>query len=1034
MDGYSSTIRLTRTLFAAAILGGICYGYVSLSSRWLDVDRHQRKRPAPTEPPEDKPIADRSILKHFPQNSWVWDAKKNFRDKGQYLFLNEVNETVLPKTGQNDTAGVAVDLEPIALLWKSEDPDEQPIIATANSARLNLSKQFSFDNSSNGSAAGRIVSGWLTGNVTIEGPKGLRIAGREFFIDETSMKLRSRHPVDFLLDGHSGRAYGGIEIDLERKSGQHKGLTSISNMRFVRLNGMVTCKLTFGGERRNQPTTRLEIDSPSGCVFDLRNNTGVFRGKLGGSNYKETDVLVKRMTDGKPDAMWCPLLTVEFHPTINPATGQPKGSGLRLGRVIATGSSNGIVRYESPQHGIAAKMMQLDYENGARRLDMYGSIQHRNTSAQTEHSQLSRKTNQLVRIIQSGNILRVPHVRVVHGTDRGVERIECHGVGSITPIGNVAKSKTNDHQSATLSAAARWNRQLTVQRAVNGQTHAIFLDGGATVKLPEQQMAMTARQIELTIFTPTNSEETTRSPADDKFSLNMTNAKPEKLIAQGNVNIRSPQASGELKEQLTVYFHKNDAVAQNNISVISRSKELPPSTQDDLALRDVLDDEDEGHSTFFAKEMTAHVILPEDQDSKQKWSQVRLSGNVVVEHEGTTPDERYRASGNTFKAKNGLGNQADIQLFGSPGNPATISSMMGNTEGLRIDLHQAEGLAEINGSGRLRLIIDQSFDGSPLPSPVPVDIYWDDRMEVRGKQAHFIGGIRIVADGVRYRATDIPIHNTEILTPELKVFFQNALNLTGAKTYPAQVNSSGSPELERIQCVGRTRIHQESFTDGQMDGLLDAEMVDLAIWPNRGDFSAIGDGWVESTSVNTSSKNLQPEIGLRVEANAATEINKLPFTRVKVKFIERMRGNLHRREAHLRHRVKIAFAPVHNLDEKLDLELIPAEKMPPDSRTLQAEAIDIIAIPGTVGESFSITAVGNATLESLEISGDADRITYDRSKSQIVLTGEAGRLVNGRHQPIGSNQVNVLNGPWYQYNLETGQLTSQNTFLNIEKR
>jgi hypothetical protein len=175
-------------------------------------------------------------------------------------------------------------------------------------------------------------------------------------------------------------------------------------------------------------------------------------------------------------------------------------------------------------------------------------------------------------------------------------------------------------------------------------------------------------------------------------------------------------------------------------------------------------------------------------------------------------------------------------------------------------------------------------------------------------------------------------------------------------------------------------------------------------------------------------------MGLRVEANAATEINKLPFTRVKVKFIERMRGNLHRREAHLRHRVKIAFAPVHNLDEKLDLELIPAEKMPPDSRTLQAEAVDIIAIPGTDGESFSITAVGNATLESLEISGDADRITYDRSKSQIVLTGEAGRLVNGRHQPIGSNQVNVLNGPWYQYNLETGQLTSQNTFLNIEKR
>ena len=1028
MDGQSSTDRVTRTLIAAVILGGICFSYMSLSSRYLDVDHHQRKRTTRTAPPKDTPIADESILEYFPKTSWVRHAKKSFRDKGQYLFLDEVKETVLLKRGQNDAAGVAVDLKPIAWVWKSEDPGERPIIATADSARLNLSKKFSFENSSDGSAAGRIVSGWLTGNVTIAGPKGLQITGKEFFIDETSMKLKSRHPVDFLFDGHSGRAYGGIEIDLERKSEHDKGLTSISGMRFVRLNGKVNCSLKFDGDRRNQPTTRLEIDSPSGFVFDFKNNIGVFRGKLGGGNYKKTDVLVKRMTDGEPDEMWCPLLTVEFHPKINPETGQLRDNGLRLGRVTATGSSNRIVRYKSPEHGVAAGMMQLDYEDGARQLDMYGKIRRRSASAQKNHSP---NTNQLVRIIQGGKILRVPHVRVLHGKGMGVERIECHGVGSITPHEKVAQSKTNADQSETVAAAARWNRQLTVQRAVDGATHVISLDGGATVKLPEQQMAMTARQIELTILTPTPPEDTRKSPAGDEFSLNMTDAKPEKLIARGDVNIRSPQVSGELKEQLTVYFHESDAIAKNNISVISRPKELSPSTQDDLALRNVLDDEDQGHSTFFAKEMTAHVVLPEDKNSEQKWSLVRLAGDVVVEHQGATPDERYTASGNTFKAKNGLGNKADIQLFGSP---AIISSTMGNTRGLRIDLHQAQGEAEINGSGRLRLIIDQSFDGRPLPSPIPVDIYWDDRMKVRGKEAHFVGEIRIVADGVRYAPNDMQNHNTEILTPELKVFFLKALNLTGANTPAAHGNSSGSPELERIQCVGRTRIHQESFTDGEMDGLLDAEMVDLAIRPDTGDFSAIGEGWIESTSTNTSRKNLQPEIGMRVQANAPTEIGKSPFTRVKIKFIERMEGNLHRREAHLRHRVNIAFAPVRNLDDKLDLELIPAEKMPPDSRTLQAEAVDIVAIPGKDGESFSITAVGNATLESLEISGDADRITYDRSKSQIVLTGEDGRLVNGRHRPRGSNQFSVLNGPWYQYNLETGQLRSQNTFVNIEER
>ena len=232
--------------------------------------------------------------------------------------------------------------------------------------------------------------------------------------------------------------------------------------------------------------------------------------------------------------------------------------------------------------------------------------------------------------------------------------------------------------------------------------------------------------------------------------------------------------------------------------------------------------------------------------------------------------------------------------------------------------------------------------------------------------------IRIVADGVRYRATDIPIHNTEILTPELKVFFQNALNLTGAKTYPPQVNSSGSPGT-RTNPMCWPNTYSPGIIYGRPNGwaYLTPKWLTLQ-------FGQTGEIFLLSETAGLSRPAQIPAVkicnrkwGLRVEANAATEINKLPFTRVKVKFIERMMGNLHRREAHLRHRVKIAFAPVHNLDEKLDLELIPAEKMPPDSRTLQAEAVDIIAIPGTDGESFSITAVGNATLESLEISGDA---------------------------------------------------------------
>ena len=119
-----------------------------------------------------------------------------------------------------------------------------------------------------------------------------------------------------------------------------------------------------------------------------------------------------------------------------------------------------------------------------------------------------------------------------------------------------------------------------------------------------------------------------------------------------------------------------------------------------------------------------------------------------------------------------------------------------------------------------------------------------------------------------------------------------------------------------------------------------------------------------------------------------------------------------------------------DLDDKIDLESIPAEEMPEDSRILQAEEVYLVAIPGTDGDEFSMTALGNARLESRDLSGDADKITYDHSKSQIVLTGEAGRMVNGRHRPSGKGPLQIMKGPWFEYNLETRQLRSKNFLLD----
>jgi hypothetical protein len=1022
MDAYSSTDRLSRTLVAAVVLGGLCFGYMSVSSRWLDVPRSPRRHRNQVAPAAMNSVADDSVWKWCAEDAWVQQAKMSFKDGSRYLFCDKVEQSEMASSGPSGAPRPAIEVSPIAIVWMDEDPHVAPIIATADSARLILSKPFSPQDFS----AGHIVSARLARNVVIQGPKGLHITGNDFNMTEESMKMTSRKLVNFHWDGHSGYAEGGVEIALDRDSGNGKGLTSVGDIQLVTLNGPVHCDLNFL-QRRNQDLTHLEIDAPARFEFDLTTNVGTFFGKLGKGKSHQNDVLVKRSTAGTPDRLYCPQLVVEFHPEIVPDTGKAKEGRFRLGKVSARGMSGRIVVYQSDENDIKAGMMQLDYLVGARQLDMFGSLQTGGNAAEKPLR---------IAIQQNGRSMRVAHLRVLHGAQNEIERVECRGRGFIRDIGSTRDKTTEDDRDQGIASFIEWQRQLNVQRGADGVTHTVSIEGGGDISLPENQMRLAGRTIKMTLDTTSTANDSAAAGGAEDLSLSMSDVVPKKLIARGDVILRSPQASGELKEQLTVYFEPHENSSNNSVSVISRSREVIPSDKGSVGQADVTGQGNQEYSQFFGREMTVHVVLPEDSDGKQKWSSVRLAGDVTVKHHGADPQRQYTAEGSTFIAQNGLGDLAEINLLG---NPAVLQSPTGHLKGSRIDLHQAESVAEIPGGGELKMVIDQDFDGTQLPSPVPMKVYWTDRMEVRGRKAQFIGGIRVEFDGVQYAADDEQIHNTELKTPELEVFFVEPIDLTGSQSsgnvVSAAGHTSGSPEVERIQCVGQTMIHQESFTAGQLDGLQDMEVVDLRIEPGTGEFSAIGPGSIESTRTNSSSNpgksRLQPVTQIRVRVNEpTTEIRESPFARIKVTFIGEISGNLKDREVRLLNFVNIAFAPVQDLDEEIDLESIPAEEMPEESRLLQAEEVHIEAIPGSEENGFSITALGNARLESRDLSGDADRMTYDHSKSQIIMTAEKGRFVNGRHRPGGAGQLRTFKGPYFEYNLKTREPKTRNFILD----
>jgi hypothetical protein len=98
--------------------------------------------------------------KWFEQDRWVQNANARFRDGQRLLFFNDYEL-------ENNSHSIAI--SPVALLWQ-QDNGEQPITATADSAQLNSSSAFDMQQGK----FGKIVSGFLAGDVHIAGPDGLK--------------------------------------------------------------------------------------------------------------------------------------------------------------------------------------------------------------------------------------------------------------------------------------------------------------------------------------------------------------------------------------------------------------------------------------------------------------------------------------------------------------------------------------------------------------------------------------------------------------------------------------------------------------------------------------------------------------------------------------------------------------------------------------------------------------------------------------------------------------------------------------------
>lgn len=1031
MNTYEPGQRFYRCVVAAVILAGLCFGYVQLTSSWLDVERTRKIPQNGMAATQQTSTAPTSRIDGLEDGHWAHDAPFRFQDGNRTLIFKQIDEEFgHGTTGSNNNlaesstkpVGQSMTISPVVIIWNNDDLKEKPVIVTANEARIDLSQRVALMSQAKQSA--RVISGTVSGKVAITGPKNLDIRGHEFFVDENSMKLWSRRAVDFGWEGHKGNAVGGVEIFLEREFPDERGLATASDVKLMRLDGPLTCNLNFPARRKGQEDILLDVEAASHFEFNIQENRGVFYGLRDRGYNRDTQVLVTRYTDGEPDELLCPELVLEFHPEVDPATGVADKNRLRIGRISALGkrnSKNGEldqpVVYNSPDQSILAKMERMSYLVAARQLDLYGfSKDSKNLSQPTRLPtiKVEQKAATADGVIER-RTLRTPHLRVLQGEGSVVERIECPLPGRMQRIATAEPNGQTDPELPD-ATTIRWYDRLVVQRAPDGQRHEVSLSGGASVDLPDSDMHLQAGRIDLTLHTPDDSTQNARSDHHGELSLQTMDAQPKRLVAERDVILRSSQVEGEISEILTVTFRNSPAAGLQQTQ--NRSSSDPIS---DTSARD---SNDQRMAKFFGERLTANVLLSDGAAQDSQWESIELTGakSRVVQHDANG-DEQYIATGTKFVAENGQDQNADIHILGSIANPAHIESSMGHAEGLQIDLHQKTGTAEINGRGMLFIVVDQDLDGNPVP-PTPMKVTWKHYMKIEGKLASFVGNVLIELDELSFDARDEQTHNITLREPELQVHFVRPVQLAGSVSQRSirsgSRGASKTPEIEYLHCVGGTRIHRDSFQDGQLVGILKAQLVDLKVWPATGQMTALGYGSIVST-VKDDDESLSPTKGISVQANVPTEIGHSGYMRVKARFVGHMEGNFTNHNVSLYNSVSISRVPVPTLTAESDLENTPTHEMPENSGYLRARQVDIEESPGTKGNGFSMTAWSNAQIVSRDFSGDADKITYDSAKEQYLLSAEGNRSVKAQQHAVGTRPAHNFNGPSVLYNARTRQ-------------
>jgi lipopolysaccharide export system protein LptA len=336
-----------------------------------------------------------------------------------------------------------------------------------------------------------------------------------------------------------------------------------------------------------------------------------------------------------------------------------------------------------------------------------------------------------------------------------------------------------------------------------------------------------------------------------------------------------------------------------------------------------------------------------------------------------------------------------------------------------VNINQRTNEAWVNGMGAMTMESDTDFQGNKLKRVVPLTIHWDRSMYFDGKFAEFQGSIQAVQE------------NARLACQQLQVFFDRPISLKEGE------KDGQRARVKNLMCDKSVRVEDSTFEKNVLvkfqriiAGAVSYDNEEERMW-------AVADsthpGSVrlyqhEDPSQPSPARSPRPATssgpaGSGKKAGGKEEDErKLTY----VSFRKQMYANKKTNVATFRSGVRVLYQPLEAGEEpdrvEIDLDRLFAKPLRPGAIYLRCEQLEVRQRTREKAKPYQeIWALYGVTVQSLDFSGEAEKVFFDEEKDLVIFDGGGGTATLYKPAKIKGLKGQKIEGKKIFYQRATGQ-------------